>query len=442
MGETRSARTVADRPPGPPSVVAGRYELVAVHGRGGSASVYRAVDRRDGRLVAVKLFAHGVQGPDRHRQDRELTTLARLEHPGLVMLLDGGADDDRAFLVMEFIDGPGLAEALTDGPLPVERVVRLGARLAAALAYVHAYGVTHRDVKPANVLLDATGEPFLADFGIALLVDATRVTATDALIGTAAYMAPEQLRDAQVDPAADVYALGLVLLEAVTGERAFTGTAVEAVLARLVGPPAIPDTVPAPLAALVAWMTEDDPDLRPTAAEVAQCLSGEGPVVVRSSTPVTFTRLSGPRAMGTTTALVAAPGRGRGGGAGGGRRRCPVRGVDRARRVGVRPGSGSVRPVAGARRTSGADHPRAGDGRRPVSRRHGGVAGRGRSRGRADHAGRRRRVRHSGTSDARHRGRRRVRPGGVVRRRNPGGREPRRRARRRRGPRGPRWRER
>jgi tRNA A-37 threonylcarbamoyl transferase component Bud32 len=293
VGETRSARTVADPPPGPTSVVAGHYELVAVHGRGGSASVYRAVDRRDGRIVAVKLFAHGVQGPDRHRQDRELTTLARLEHPGLVTLLDGGADDDRAFLVMEFIDGPSLAEALIDGPLPVERVVRLGARVAAALAYVHAYGVTHRDVKPANVLLDATGEPFLADFGIALLVDATRVTATDALIGTAAYMAPEQLRDAQVDPAADVYALGLVLLEAVTGERAFTGTAVEAVLARLVGPPAIPDTVPAPLAPLVARMTADDPDLRPTAAEVARCLSGEGPVVVRSSAPVTSTGAPG-----------------------------------------------------------------------------------------------------------------------------------------------------
>jgi eukaryotic-like serine/threonine-protein kinase len=268
--DPRGALAAAHAPP----ALDGRYELGEVHGRGGSATLYRAWDRRDARIVALKLFARGVHGPDRHRQHRELATLARLDHPGLVTLLDAGADDDRAFLVMEFVDGPSLADALAEGPWPAEQVERLGARLAAALAYVHAHGVTHRDVKPANVLLDGAGEPLLADFGIALLVDTTRVTATDAIVGTAAYLAPEQLRDAEVDPAADVYALGLVLLEAVTGLRAFVGTSAEAILARLVAPPTVPATVPAPLACLLGKMTADDPDLRPTAAEVAQVLSG------------------------------------------------------------------------------------------------------------------------------------------------------------------------
>ena len=176
----------------PPRILAGRYELGAAVGGGGSAQVHRAWDRKLQRPVAVKLFAPGVSGPDRVRRGQELQTLARLTHPGLVELHDAGRDADRDFLVMQLVEGPSLADLVTRGPLPVPMVVGLGAALAEALAYVHAAGVTHRDLKPDNVLLDEQGRPLLADFGIALLVDGTRVTVAGDVVGTAAYLAPSR----------------------------------------------------------------------------------------------------------------------------------------------------------------------------------------------------------------------------------------------------------
>jgi hypothetical protein len=237
-------------------------------GSGGSAEVFRAFDEVLARRVAVKLFPPGVTGPERSRQDRELRTIARLQHPYLVELLDGGESDGRAFLVMRLVEGETLAHRLERGRLTAGAAATMGARVASALAYVHGHGITHRDVKPANVLLGE--QPMLSDFGIAQMVDVTRVTASGYLIGTAAYMAPEQVRGADVGPPADVYALGLVILESLTGRREYPGTAIEAAVARLSRPPVIADDVPAGLAAVLHGMTAAEPGDRVTAAAAAR----------------------------------------------------------------------------------------------------------------------------------------------------------------------------
>src|SRR5205823_4403033 len=144
----------------------------------------------------------------------------------------------------------------------------LGAQIGNALAYVHGHGTIHRDIKPANILIDREGQPKITDFGIARLVDSARRTATGVTVGTAAYLSPEQVTGAEVGPACDVYSLGLVLLECLTGRREYPGTGAEAALARLHRPPEIPASLPRPWPGLLAAMTDSDPSRRPAAAEV------------------------------------------------------------------------------------------------------------------------------------------------------------------------------
>ena len=134
--------TLATPAPDAPPLIAGRYELGPVIGRGGTADVHRARDLRLQRDVAVKLFTRGVTGSDRQRQDTELATLAKLRHPGLIELFDAGTEDGRTYLVMQLVTGPPLAERLQAGPLPEQAVVGLGAELADTLAYVHSHGIT------------------------------------------------------------------------------------------------------------------------------------------------------------------------------------------------------------------------------------------------------------------------------------------------------------
>ena len=147
--------------------------------------------------------------------------LAGLTHPGLVAVYDAGDEDGALFMVLELIEGPTLAARLADGPMADEAVRGVGGELAAALAYVHAQGIVHRDIKPSNVFFDGTGRARLGDFGIARLDDTTALTKTDTTIGTAAYMAPEQIEGRSATDRSDVYALGLVLLECLTGSHPF-----------------------------------------------------------------------------------------------------------------------------------------------------------------------------------------------------------------------------
>ncbi|QFU87609.1 serine/threonine-protein kinase [Amycolatopsis sp. YIM 10] len=251
-----------------PALVGGRYRLLSKTGAGSSAVVYRALDLVTEQDVAVKLFHAGIAGRDFLRREREFRVLADLRHPGLVEFRDSGFDLDRAYLVMRLVEGPTVAGRILCGPLSVTETARLGAGVAEALAYVHSRGITHRDLKPANILL-AEDRPLLTDFGLAHRLGSSDLTASGAVVGTAAYMAPEQVRGKEVGPPADIYALGLILLECLTGYREYPGAMVESALARLSRTPEIPEFVPPALALLLTHMTAEPPDTRPTATQIA-----------------------------------------------------------------------------------------------------------------------------------------------------------------------------
>ena len=266
----------------------GRYRLDGVLGRGGMATVHRAHDILLKRDVALKVFPV-VHGEDELMRNRaEVLVLAALSHPALVMLYDAGAEQRpdggrQDYLVMELVSGPTLSERLRQSPLDRAQAAGVGRDLAEALAEVHAQGVIHRDIKPGNILLtgpdalaaDETGGPAvkLADFGIARLIDGTRLTMTGQTLGTVLYLSPEQARGEALAPSSDIYSLGLVLLECLTGRPAFAGTTTESAVARLVSPPRVPDDIDPELAALLTRMTLMTPDERPSADEVAAALA-------------------------------------------------------------------------------------------------------------------------------------------------------------------------
>ncbi|MEY2453092.1 MAG: eukaryotic-like serine/threonine-protein kinase [Acidimicrobiaceae bacterium] len=267
------------------TVLGARYRLGPIIGRGGGADVFRADDLETGRPVAIKVL-RAVTPADLHRFEQEGHTLERLDHPAIVRMCGGGDQDGQPYLVLDLIDGEPLSTVLQRGPLPEDEVTRIGAVLAGALAHAHELGVVHRDVKPGNVLFDRDGNVHLTDFGIARLTDVTAITATGFVIGTAAYLAPEQVSGDGATPASDMYALGLVLLEALTGERAYEGSPSEAALARLHRQPEIPPTTTGALGALLGAMTAADPALRPSAAAVAEVLTASAAAVPADATSV------------------------------------------------------------------------------------------------------------------------------------------------------------
>jgi eukaryotic-like serine/threonine-protein kinase len=235
------------------------------------SEVFEAVDERTGVAVAVKVVRSG--DPDlARRMAQEARALELVEHPGLVRLLDTGSTDSKAYLVMELIDGSTLAAALRQGSLSPERTAAIGATLAEALASVHDHAIVHRDVKPSNILMTADGEARLGDFGIARLLDASTLTVAGTTLGTAAYMAPEQLEDHQVGPGADIWSLGMVLLECLTGRRTYEGSPSEVVARRLAGPVPLPADLPVPWKLLLSGMLDHRPDQRLGGEEVAALL--------------------------------------------------------------------------------------------------------------------------------------------------------------------------
>jgi serine/threonine protein kinase len=254
-------------------VVAGRYRLTRQLGRGGMGAVWLGADELAGRLVAVKEVRApaGVTEAEREvfrkRALQEARSAARLAHPNAVTLYDiipATSADDAVYLIMEYIDGATLAEVVSRyGPLSEPRTDGIALQLLSVLEAAHALGIVHRDIKPANIMITADGRVKLTDFGIAHVVGGTRLTGSG-VIGTPAYMAPEQLQGLDITPAVDLWALGVTLYHAVAGRNPFdrenTMATFHAILmAELPGPACAP-----PLATVIAGLLVRDPAQRIT----------------------------------------------------------------------------------------------------------------------------------------------------------------------------------
>jgi eukaryotic-like serine/threonine-protein kinase len=233
-----------------------RYRLERKLGSGGMAIVWLARDTKLDRDVAIKILSDALSATPGFRQrfDREARTAANLSHPNLVSIYDYGSEEDRPYLVMEYIDGETLAERTAGRSLDEEAGERLARELLGALSVIHAAGVIHRDVKPSNVLLDRAGRAHLTDFGIAQTGDGTRLTETGHVIGTRGYMAPEVLEGGDATARSDLYSCGVVLEEAIA------------------------DPERGRLASLIAQLTEPDPGLRPPSADQALRALSETPL--------------------------------------------------------------------------------------------------------------------------------------------------------------------
>jgi hypothetical protein len=268
-------------------VIAERYELLELVGAGGMSSDNKAHDRLLELNVALKVL-HPHYGGDKEyveRFRREARAVAQLSHPNIVTVIDRGDAGGHQFIVFELIDGENLKELLDrTGPLPVQRAVELGVAVADGLAFAHAHGLVHRDVKPQNVLLNGDGEAKVTDFGIARSLDVEHgMTQTGTVLGTSNYLSPEQARGRQVTAATDVYSLGVVLFELLTAEVPFPGENFVAVAMKHVNDP-VPDIresrpdAPARLSAAIGHALEKDPARRfasmdEFAAELRQCLA-------------------------------------------------------------------------------------------------------------------------------------------------------------------------
>jgi serine/threonine-protein kinase len=228
-----------------PTVISGRYELGDRLGSGGMSMVFAATDRVLERTVAVKILAEHLSDDEKFvaRFRREALAVARLIHPNIVQVYDTGVDDDRHYIVMEFVEGRSGAQLLqTEGRLGAATSVQIGVQACSGLEYAHRQGIIHRDVKPGNLMViggpsgsrkrgagghdPPTGEMTvkIADFGIARAAEQTRLTQVGSVVGTAAYLAPEQARGEETTPAADVYALGVVIYQLLTGRLPWEGS--------------------------------------------------------------------------------------------------------------------------------------------------------------------------------------------------------------------------
>ena len=304
----------------PGLVLRGRYRLDDLIATGGMGEVWRGTDLAIDRRVAIKVVrpehAEDEEGLARFRA--EAHHAGSLSHPNIAQVFDYGeaVAPEPGYLVMELVDGLSLTRILDDGPLPPEDVMDIVAQTARGLAAAHRAGLVHRDVKPGNLLLRSDGLVKITDFGIARAVGDTTVTQPGMLIGTPAYLAPERVSGAPASPATDLYSLGVVAYQCLTGHPPFAGEPLVVALAHLdQGMPALPASAPPGVAALVAELTRQDPAARPPSAwDVA--LRAEQLRVLLSS-PETLRRhgmaaapLSVPGAEGTLLAGAALPGPG------------------------------------------------------------------------------------------------------------------------------------
>jgi len=279
-------------------LIAGRYELEELVGSGGMSNVFRAHDRLLERTVALKILHEQYTRDEDYveRFRREARAVAQLTHPNIVTVIDRGEQDGRQFIVFEYVDGENLKDLSARGPLDPREAIRLALQVAHALSFAHGRGLVHRDVKPQNVLLNDDGQAKVTDFGIARSLDVGGVTQTGTVLGTSDYIAPEQARGQKVDPKTDIYSLGAVLYELLTGEVPFAGDNFVAVAMRHVTEPApsvLAHRPDCPLRldlAIQRAMAKDPPDrfasMSEFCAELEACLAeldgrdGEGATLI------------------------------------------------------------------------------------------------------------------------------------------------------------------
>jgi eukaryotic-like serine/threonine-protein kinase len=298
-----------------PGTRVGPYEVVTLLGAGGMAEVYRAKDTRLGRDVAIKVVSEtlGTDGPVLERFEREAKLAASLAHPNVVALFDVGLHDGKPYFVTELLQGESLRERLAKGPIPLAMALEWAAQMAQGLAAAHEQGIVHRDLKPENVFITRDGRVKLLDFGIAKLVEAVQAaaphglmdqtvspsgsnTGTGMLLGTPGYMSPEQARGQAVDARSDLWSLGVVLYEMVTGSRPFDGPTAPIIFDALLNKSPQPvgernPKVPAGLKQIIGRLLEKDRELRyASAAELRDDLerlhTGTSPVARRRRNPL------------------------------------------------------------------------------------------------------------------------------------------------------------
>jgi len=263
------------------TILSGRYEVGERLGSGGMSSVHKAVDMTLERTVAIKILAEHLSDDERFvaRFRREALAVAKLIHPNIVQVYDTGIDDGRRYIVMEYAEGRSGAQILQrHGPLDAETTVEIGIHACSGLDYAHRRGIIHRDVKPGNLMI--SGGPVgggemtvkLTDFGIARAVEQTRITQVGSVIGTAAYLSPEQVRGEEATPATDVYALGVVLYQFLTGRLPYEGSSLAELAVRQQNEKPLPpstydDEVPETVGAAVLRALEGDPSRRYASAD-------------------------------------------------------------------------------------------------------------------------------------------------------------------------------
>lgn len=263
--------------------LANRYELVEVVGRGGMGEVWAARDLRLGRNVAVKLLsAHmASEAGVRERFEAEARSAARLSHPNVVQVFDSGEHDGIPYLVMELLPGRTLADEIAVGSLDPETVRRIGTEVLGALEASHAAGILHRDIKPGNVLLAADGRAKVGDFGIAKSTEGLNLTSTGMIVGTAAYLAPERVAGQPATPQSDLYAVGVVLYEALSGRKPFQADTPLGLMRAVDAHQAIPladarpGLEPSLVAAVERAMAKDPRRRFSSAAAMAAALAGD-----------------------------------------------------------------------------------------------------------------------------------------------------------------------
>ena len=289
------------------TLIAGRYRRLGTIGVGGMARVVLAEDERLRRRVAIKALHADSPEDTAQRFEREARLGASLNHPNLVSVYDVVTDRESVLIVMEYVDGRTLKDALAEAPLEEEMAMSVICDVAAGLDHAHAEGVVHRDVKPANILIRADGVAKLADLGIATAAESTRITRSGIVLGTAVYMAPEQLEGEEAGSAADVYSLAAVAFEALSGKKAREGSSpLEIAHRAATGPPpdlleAWPDAPPAAAQALARGMTRDPRERQASAGDLASDLRDalgapdSGPVVAEAEPTVAMERTAVPR---------------------------------------------------------------------------------------------------------------------------------------------------